>query len=273
MSKVVEVEIDQGVAIVTLSRPDKLNALNMEAFQALIDTGRSLSADPTVRAVVLCGAGEHFCAGIDTSTFMSGELDDATNARLLPMADSPANFFQRAALIWRELQVPVIAALHGVVYGAGLQVAMGADIRIAAPSTRCSVMEVRWGIIPDMGISVSARSTVRLDHLRELVYSGRVVGAEEALTIGLLSRLDDNPLQAAKQFAATIAGKSPDAVRAGKIMLNNAFDESPQRVLRREALLQARLLGQANQIEAVRSNMEKREPVFGAAVEIDANID
>ncbi|MEQ8205555.1 MAG: crotonase/enoyl-CoA hydratase family protein [Woeseia sp.] len=273
MSKVVELECDQGVAIVTLSRPDKLNALNIATFQALIDTGKALSADQSVRAVVLCGAGEHFCAGIDTSVFMGGGLNAAAGSRMAPMDDSPANFFQRAAMIWHELPVPVIAALQGVVYGGGLQIALGADYRIAAPSTRCSVMEVRWGIIPDMGISATTRATVRLDHLRELVYTGRIVEADEALAIGLLSRLEDDPLQAAKELAATIARNSPDAVRAGKYLLNQVFDEAPARALRREALVQAKILGQANQVEAVRSNMEKREPAFGPAVEIEVNID
>lgn len=273
MSKVVEVESDQGVAIVTLSRPDKLNALNMETFEALIDAGQALSADQSIRAVVLCGAGEHFCAGIDTSVFMAGMANEAGGSRMMPMDDSSANFFQRAAVIWRELPVPVIAALQGVVYGGGLQLAMGADFRIAAPSTRCSVMEIRWGIIPDMGISTTTRTTVRLDHLRELVYTGRVVDADEALQIGLLSRLQDEPLQAAKELAATIARNSPDAVRAGKYLLNHVFDEAPERALRREALVQTKLIGQANQLEAVRSNMEKREPAFGPAVKIEVNID
>ena len=213
MTQVVRVEQDQHVALVSLSRPEKFNALNLETFQALIDTGKRLAADDSVRAVVLHGAGEHFCSGIDVAVFQGGGLGDAADSRMAPMEDSPANFFQRAALIWREMPVPVIAALHGIVYGGGLQVAMGADYRIAAPSTRCSVMELRWGIIPDMGISNSMRDTVRLDHLRELTYTGRVVDADEALALGLVSRISDEPLRAARELAASrrVAPRSPAA--------------------------------------------------------------
>ncbi len=269
MTKVVTVEHDQHVAIVTLSRPEKMNALNLETFQALIDTGRMLADDKSVRAIVLHGAGKHFCSGIDITVFQGAGLGDAADSRMAPMEDSPANFFQRAALIWREMPVPVIAALQGIVYGGGLQVALGADIRIAAPNTRCSVMEVRWGIIPDMGISNSLRATVRLDHLRELTYTGRVVDAAEAESLGLVSRISDDPLAAARELALKIAANSPDAVRAAKQLLNSAFELPPELALRMEARLQSQLIGGSNQVEAVRSNMEKREPRFQAPVEID----
>ncbi|MCB1844402.1 MAG: crotonase/enoyl-CoA hydratase family protein [Halioglobus sp.] len=273
MTQVLEVESNQNIAIVRLSRPDKLNALNMEAFEALINAGRALAHDRSLRAVVLCGAGEHFCAGIDTSVFQSSGLGGAADSRMAPMDDSVANFFQRAALVWRELPVPVIAALHGVVYGAGLQIAMGADFRIAAPSTRCSVMEVLWGIIPDMGISATLRSTVRLDLLRELVYTGRIVEANEAQAIGLVSSLNDEPLAAAKALAQTIASNSPDAVRAAKLLLNGLLEVPPQQSLRHEALLQSSLIGQANQLEAVRARLERRAGRFQAATEADVNPD
>ena len=251
-----------AVAEVMLDRPAKKNALSPELFEALIATGSELAARDEVRAVVLHGAGGTFCAGIDTSTFSNPELAAGTAGRLAPMPGSAANFYQRAATIWREVPVPVIAAVDGVAFGAGLQVAMGADIRIAAPEARLSVMEIRWGIIPDMALTVTMRHCVRLDVLIELACSGRIVSAREALPMGLVTRLDADPLCAARALAKDIAGRSPHAVRAAKALLTSGFGEPPDEALAREARLQATLLGTANQREAVISNMEKREPRF-----------
>lgn len=267
MSKVVEVSGDGHVAVVTLSRPDKGNAINPDMFAALSATGRELAARPGLRAVVLTGAGEHFCTGIDVSSFQG---DEDMSSKLAPLDDTPANLFQDVACTWRDLPVPVIAALHGAVFGGGLQIAMGADLRIAHPHTRCSVMEVRWGIIPDMGLTATMRDSVRLDRLRELVYTGRIVDATEAERVGLVTRLADDPLEAAESLAAEIAARSPDAVRAAKRLLRDAFDRDVADALRLEARLQGELLGGANQREAVISNFEKREPRFRDPVESDS---
>ncbi|MDZ7644217.1 MAG: enoyl-CoA hydratase-related protein [Woeseiaceae bacterium] len=183
------------------------------------------------------------------------------------VARQAGEFFQHAALAWHELPVPVIAALHGVVYGAGLQIAMGADLRIAAPSTRCSVMEIRWGIIPDMGLTATMRHLMRLDALRELVYTGRVVDADEARTLGLVTTVADEPQDAAMALARAIAASSPDAVRAAKRLLRHGFDDPVAASLAREAELQLGLLGTPNQAEAVRANLEKRVPRFTDASE------
>ncbi len=261
MSQSVHVELDGPVALVTLSRPEKRNAIDLEMFRALSDSGRRLAGTPGVRAVVLCGAGEHFCAGIDTSVFSAGQSDELL-ALMEPLPGTPANLFQHAALVWREMPVPVIAALSGAVFGAGLQIAMGADLRIAAPDTRCSVMEIRWGIIPDMGITNTARHLVRVDHLRELIWTGRIVEATEARALGLVSSVSDEPLAAARELAATIARQSPDAIRAAKRLLRSGLDEAPERALEREADLQLGLLGYPNQLEAVAANVERRAPNF-----------
>jgi len=261
MPNTIEVEFANHVAEVTLARPDKRNAISLEMFEELTALSAELAARRDLRAVVLRGAGGHFCAGIDTSVFAQTSGDDLLS-RMDPLEESPANLFQHAAFGWRELPVPVIACLEGAVFGGGLQLAMGADIRIASPTTRCSVMEVRWGIIPDMALTVTMRHVVRLDHLKELTFTGRVVEADEAKDLGLVTMLSGDPLAAARELAADIARKSPDAVRAAKRLFNRAFDERPDKALEREADLQLTLLGRPNQLEAVAANLEGRVPRF-----------
>lgn len=261
MSERVETIIEGNVALVRLNRPEKHNALDREAFEALVRSGESLAANVSVRAVILCGAGESFCAGIDRSIFESAGAD--LNGELMtPGSDTGANFFQSAAMVWRALPVPVIAAMHGVAYGAGLQVALGADIRIAAPGARLSIMEIRWGIIPDMGITSTLRHLLPLDRVKLLAFTGKVVDGTEARKLGLVTETRDDPLAAARLLAAEIAQRSPDAVRAVKSLLNISLDEPPAKALLREARLQVSLLGSANHREAVMANLQKREPRF-----------
>lgn len=267
MTSPVLVETAAHVAVVTMNRADKHNALNMEMFDALAEAGRALAADRSVRAVVLRGAGDHFCAGIDTSVFAGQGIGAAGAGRMEPMADSVANFFQRAAYVWREIPVPVIAAINGVAFGGGMQIAMGADIRFAAETARLSIMEIRWGLIPDMGITTTMRHLMPLDRLKELVYTGRIVDAAEAASLGLVTAVVTDPVSAAERLAADIAGKSPDAVRAAKALFNSALDMDDGAALRLEAETQAGVMGKPNQLEAVISNTEKREPRFDDAVE------
>lgn len=253
--------VDAHVAHVTLNRPDKHNAVNMEMFTGLAAAGDEISANSGIRAVVLSGAGGNFCAGIDVSLFGSSDLviDEAAMA---PVEGSPANLFQRAAYVWREVPVPVVCALDGVAFGAGLQIALGADIRYAAPAAKMAVMEIKWGLIPDMAITATARHVVPLDKLKELAWTGRVVGASEAQAIGLVTSLHDDPLAAAMATAAEIAGKSPSAVRAMKRLFQQAYEGSEAAALRLEASLQSALMGTPNQLESVRANMEKRAPQY-----------
>lgn len=265
MSAPVHVSIENGVAIVTLNRPERHNALDRESFEAIIAAGERLAADLSVRAVILNGAGESFCAGIDRSFFKeeARKGGGAVDADLMqPRGTSPANFFQSAAMIWRRIPVPVIAAIHGVAYGAGLQIALGADIRIAAPHSRLSIMEIRWGIIPDMAISVTLRHILAPDRIKLLAFTGKVIDGAEARRLGLVSDVSEQPLASARHLAEEISGLSPDAMRAIKQLINFSLEESPDRALRREADLQLSLIGTPNQREAVMANLHKREPRY-----------
>ncbi len=262
MSERVSVDIENSVATVMLNRANKQNAIDMAMFEALAEAGDSLKDAPSVRAVVLYGAGENFCAGIDVSVF-AGEGIGAVGEQLMePRERSPANIFQSAAWVWQEVPVPVIAALQGVVFGGGLQIALGADIRYASPDTRLSIMEIKWGIIPDMAISSTARHILPGDKFKELAFTGRIVSGGEAAELGLVTALADDPLAAAQSLAREIAGRSPDAIRAIKKLLNDSWQADAAVFLRREAELQLAVMGGANQLEAVAANIEKRAPEF-----------
>ncbi len=261
MGSTVSVQIDAHVAHVTLNRPDKMNAVSLEMFVELGEIGGRLATDPSVRVVVLSGAGENFCAGIDTAIFES-EAGGIDAAMMAPRAPSPANVFQRAAYVWRELPVPVLCSIHGVAFGAGMQIALGADLRYAAPDARFSIMEAKWGIIPDMAISTTARNVMPLDCIKELAYTARVVTADEALRLGLITQVHKEPLTAARATADEIAGKSPSAIRAIKQLFAAGWNTPDTESLALEARLQMGLLGGENQREAVLANIEKRAPNF-----------
>ncbi len=261
MSNRVAVSTDGHVAEVMLNRPDKHNAIDMQMFAELGEAGTRLAAEPAIRAVVLHGAGDNFCAGIDVDIFDDGIGSIGANS-MAPQDPSPANLFQRAAYVWRELPAPVICAISGVTFGGGLQIALGADLRYARPDSRLSIMEIKWGLIPDMAISATARHVIPVDMLKELAYSGRVIDGEEALQLGLLTALHDDPLLAAREMAAKIAEKSPDAVAAMKKLFNDGWNLSESESLAMEAALQSRLIGSENQLEAARANLHKRRPEF-----------
>ena len=261
MNTRVQISIENHVAEVLLDRPEKHNAIDLQMFDDLAAAATDLSGERSVRAVVLAGAGENFCAGIDLGVF-SDPADAIDPASLGPQGDSHANRFQRAAFAWREVPVPVICAIRGVAFGGGAQIALGADVRYAAPDARLSIMEIRWGLIPDLAISVTASNLVREDRLRELAYTGRVVGASEALQLGLVTALHDDPLGAARDTASLIASRSPDAIRAMKTLFNARHDLDAEHSLALESRLQSQIIGQRNQVEAVRANVESRAPDF-----------
>lgn len=262
MAEVLKVCINSHVADVALNRPGKHNALSLELFEALADAGRIIAADRSVRAVVLHGSGDNFCAGIDTSVF-SDSLADDFQTMMQPQGKSPANFFQRPAYVWRELPVPVICAITGYAFGAGLQIALGADLRYATPDAKLSIMEIRWGLIPDLAISTTARNIVAADRLKELAFSGRIVSGDEALGLGLVTALHPDPYAAAMLMAAEIAGQSPDAIRGIKRLFNEGLDLPDAEALALEARIQSGIMGRPNQKEAVRANLDKRKPEFG----------
>jgi enoyl-CoA hydratase/carnithine racemase len=258
----VTVEIADHVARVTLARPEKLNAVDPEMLEALIAAGAEVDRED-VRAVVIAGDGRAFCAGLDFASFGAMGATDP-QAMVLPRTHGDANRWQQAALVWHRLPVPVIAALTGQVYGAGLQIAAGADIRVAAPDAELAVMEMKWGLVPDMGGMVLLPRLLRSDVLRRLTYTARPVPAEEALRLGLVTEIADDPREAALALAAEIAGRSPSAVRAAKRLIGVAESGAPAaEVLLAESREQADLIGGADQMEAVAANLARRPPRFG----------
>jgi len=252
----VAITIHEHVADVRLARPDKLNALDPAMFAALIDAIAQLAETPGLRAVVLSGEGRGFCAGLDMASMASA----GSGIDLAARTHGLANDFQQVAWGWRTLPVPVIAAVHGVAFGGGLQIASGADVRIAAPGSQLSVMEMKWGIVPDMAGFALWRGCVRDDVLRELTYTARAFDAEEAVALGFVTRIADDPHAEALALAQAIAGRSPDAIRAAKRLAGLEADASG--ILRAESAEQAALLRTPNQIEAVMANMQKRAPTF-----------
>jgi enoyl-CoA hydratase/carnithine racemase len=210
---------------------------------------------------VLSGRGKAFCAGLDWGAFLA--TGGEASAKLLERgAASPANLAQRACWIWQELDVPVLAAIRGVAFGGGLQLALAADLRFVAPDAQLSVMEIRYGLVPDMTATKTLAALVRPDVARELTWTGRIVGAYEAVTIGLATRREEDPIAAALATAREIAKRSPHAIRAGKKLLRETAPIDAATAFRRETELQLALLGSPNQMEAAMAVMGKREPTF-----------
>lgn len=257
----VTVEIENHIARVTMSRADKMNAVDPDMVRDLIAAGQSLIDNDDIRAVVLSGDGAAFCAGLDVASFgmlASGSPHDV----VMPRTHGLANDYQEVCLVWRKIPVPVIAALHGVAFGAGLQIALGADIRIAAPDTRLAVMEMKWGLVPDMGGMVLLPPLVRSDVLRRLTYTAQQVEAPQAMEWGLVTELADDPKAAALELATEIAGKSPSAMRAAKRLIAVAESAPEAEVLLAESQEQSDLIGQPHQMEVIAANMAGRAPKF-----------
>lgn len=242
----VALEIADGIADVRLARPEKLNALDRDMFEAIAECIAHLEGISALRAVVLSGQGRAFCAGIDTSALAEtvGVPEDLT----VP-THGPANLFQQAAWGWHTLPVPVIAAVHGVAFGGGFQIMLGADIRIVTSDTRLSVMEIRWGLVPDMAGIARMRSLTADDVIRDLTFTGREFTGADAVPLGLATRLSDTPLDDAIAMARLIATRSPDAVRAAKRLLNAAADRDATDILHHEAREQMVLLRPTRQRE------------------------
>lgn len=256
----VTIDVSAGVADVRLVRADKHNALDWPMFQALDAATDELAARNDVRAVVLSGKGPSFCSGLDFPSFMAGDV--GVDEMISEVRGEVANIAQRVAYGWQRLPMPVVAALQGNCLGGGAQIALGADIRIAAPDLKLCVMEIRYGLIPDMGITQALPTLVPLDVAKEIIFSGRTIGAEEALRLGLVTRLSDDPLAAAKALASEIAEKSPHAIRSGKRLLNSAYTGRSEDALKLEAELQRALVGSSNQIAAVTAAMTKESAEF-----------
>jgi enoyl-CoA hydratase/carnithine racemase len=267
MNERISVTIEAGVADVRLVRADKMNALDDAMFSALVETGERLKSEAGVRAVVLSGDGRAFCAGLDMGNF--GRMAEGPRAAptggdgdFAKRTHGIANRAQYAVWVWRDIPVPVIAAVHGVAYGGGFQLALGADMRFVTPDARMAVFEIRWGLIPDMAGTMLMRHLAREDVVRELTYTGRIFSGQEALALGFATRVCDDPRAEALAVAREIAGRNPDAVRAAKRLLNAAPITDQLSGLTQETVEQVRLIGSPNQKEAVMANLQKREPTF-----------
>lgn len=262
----VRIDIADHVATVTMVRTDKHNALDEHMVRALHAAADQLATDGTVRAVVLRGEGKSFCSGLDVPSFYA-EGAMPMEQVLERDADRLANFAQRVATDWQDLPVPVIAALHGNVFGGGAQIALGADIRIAAPDIRMSIMEIKWGLIPDMGITQSLPRLVPIDVAKELTYTGRIVDGAAAKEYGLVTRVDTDPHGAADALAREIASKSPDATRRTKALYNAAWEGglSPRDGLVLETELQREIIMKPNQMAAIQAGFTGEPATFADA--------
>jgi enoyl-CoA hydratase/carnithine racemase len=262
----VSVGIDAGVAHVQLTRPDKRNALDDAMFHAIAQAGEQLKHDAGVRAVVLSGEGLSFCAGLDFGGFQSMSergADTASDSGIGAMAEGRiTHLAQQICWVWQEVPVPVIAALQGHALGGGMQLALGADVRIAHPDTKLSVREVHWGLTPDMTGTLMLSRLVRDDVMKELVFTGRVLPASEGAQLGLVTKLSDTPVDDAMAMAREIAGRSPDAVRGAKKLINRLSNAGAAEHFAAEREIIFKLIGSPNQVEAITANFENRAPQF-----------
>lgn len=260
------VTIDDGIAEVRLNRPDKRNALDGAMFSAIAAAGARLVGEPGLRAVVVVGEGPSFCAGLDFSSFeaMAGGGRDAVAAQQTDgnpgsmQAGRITHLGQQVAWVWQEVPVPVIAAVQGHALGGGLQIALGADIRIAHPATQMSVREVFWGLVPDMTGTHFLSQLVRPDVAKELTFTARVITGAEAAALGLVTRLSDTPYDDAMALARVIAANSPDAVRGSKQLFNRLLTQGAAEQFAEERRVIGSLIGSPNQVEAVMAGMQKR---------------
>lgn len=271
MTNVVSVTISDAVADVRLNRPEAMNAFNDDLFEGLIEVGQALRSDRGVRAVILSGEGRGFCAGLDKSSFAA----QTSGAALLPVnSDGDPDRWgdlgveglllgrgQKAVWVWRRIEVPVIAAIHGAAVGAGLQLALGADLRYATPTTKFAVGEINWGLIPDMGGTQLLPPLIGIDHARDLIYSGRTIVGDEAQRLGLVTALFEDPVAAAWEWARHVATKNPHAIRNAKALTAMAQPVASDALLAERRAMWG-TVGTPNQIEAVTANVERRAPRF-----------
>ena len=261
-------EIQDGIAHVRLNRPDKKNALDAEMFDALLGASRELAENRSVRAVVLSGAGDSFCSGLDFTSFRnmaSGDLDaenEAVQETARDLSPDGANRAQQLGWSWQELPVPVIAAVQGAAYGGGFHIALGADVRFIAPDARIAFVEITWGLVPDLSGTQALRRLVPLDVAKKLIFSGEPISGARAVELHLGTEVSTQPLEDAIALAKTIASRSPDAVRAAKQLLNRSGLVPLDEGLANEFRASSKLMGGTNQIEAVIARLEKREPCF-----------
>ncbi|MFO7995118.1 MAG: crotonase/enoyl-CoA hydratase family protein [Marinobacter sp.] len=251
-SERVLIDIENGIATVTLNRPEKYNGLDMPMFEAITRAARTLKKDRSVRAIILCGAGEAFCSGLDVKTVSKNPVNFLK--LLIKPGRKISNLAQDVGYLWRDVPAPVIAVTHGYCFGGGFQVALGADFRFTTADCEFSIMESKWGLIPDMSLTVTLRELVPIDLAKELTMTARRFNGTEAKAMGLVSRVSDDPMSEALAFARELAARSPDAVAAGKLLFNRGWSATDKVALDWETKLQKKVLGRANQRIAVARN-------------------
>lgn len=271
MSERVTIKVENHIADVRFNRPEKMNALDGDQIDAIVEAGETLAAMEGIRAIVLSGEGKAFCAGLDMANFAASaaaasedEGGDKSPLKhtLAERTFGNANKFQHIVLLWRKLKAPVIAAVHGPCIGGGLQFASAADIRVVAPDAKMSIMEMRWGLIPDMGSYTTWRSFVRDDILRELTYTNRIFTGEEGKELGFVTHVSDNPHVKAMEIATEIASKHPQAIQIAKDLINKLPDLNEDEILMAESEGQDKVSRTPNQVEAVYAFMQKRAANF-----------
>jgi len=252
--------VEGGVAQVRLNRPDKPNALTLDTLEDLVATARELTSNRTLRGVVIAGEGDSFCAGLDFATVLKNPPRVARS--FVPNPWRGTNLFQEACWAWRRVPVPVVAAVHGHCYGGGLQIALAADLRMTTADAQWSVLEAKWGLVPDMSGIQALSQQVRMDVAKRLTMTGEVVSGERAVDLGLASELHADPVAAATAFVEQVATRSPDAVAATKRLFGRTWSSSDRRTFARERIEQAKLLATKNTTIAREAAMKRTVPVF-----------
>ena len=256
----VQISIENGIAMVTLNRPEKYNGLDMPMFHGITDAAKTLKKDRSVRAIILSGTGEAFCSGLDIKTV---SRNPANFLRLLfKPGRKISNLAQDVGYLWRDLPAPVIAVTHGYCFGGGFQIAMGADFRFSTADCEFSIMETKWGLIPDMSLAVTLRELIAIDLAKELTMTARRFSGTEAHAMGLVSRICDDPMAEALDFARELAERSPDAVAASKLLFNRTWSATDRDALAWETRLQKKLLARTNQRIAVARNSGEPDKPF-----------
>ncbi len=257
----VSISVENHIAVVTLTRSNKMNAMDFDMIHAIVEAGQTLQNAKDLRAVVLTGEGNAFCSGLDVASFamLAGQDPEAL---IMGRTHGNANLFQAVSMVWNDLPIPVIAALHGVAFGAGFQLALGADIRIATPETKLAIMEMKWGLVPDMGGMVLLPRLARSDVIRRLVYTADPIDAVQGEKWGLVTELSDDPLARAMELATHITNQSPSAIRAAKRLITMAHTHDDSEILMAESREQTNLIGKPDQLEVIAANMAKRKPGF-----------
>lgn len=241
----VEIEIKNQIAYVTLTRGDKLNALDMPMFEAIIKAAKTLAKNKDIRGVILSGEGKAFCSGLDVKSMMKNPV---TALKLLIKPGTKfSNIAQDVSYLWREVPVPVIAVTHGKCWGGGFQIALGADFRYAQQDCSFSIMETKWGLIPDMAGSIALRELCPIDRAKELTMTSEVFTADKALEYNLVTRVCEDPMQEAIAFLEEIKIKSPDAISLTKTLYNKTWLATIRQALNWETKLQRKIIGRYNQ--------------------------